>query len=400
MTVGAFTNAVGDYSQFEVRHNTYVGEWWNSSGTHPVSSDSSVSVETAFSIKNPAVHGEDRITAYDYQRTMGKVNFDVPYELTDRRIFSSTDGQEVRYRTYLSTGSSYPRSLGDPPEWAGIRNNNASLCLTKALVKLRDGRVQNGADIGEAKKTADMIARDLSQLLAAYKAARAGNWSAIPRILGMNWRDIISGRFFANRWLEYQYGWKPLIGSIYDNVGILSDLMKKKDATFKVSHTGRVGYSTNHNGPQLVTWDMNSRCTVAFIARPNNHLISSLDQQGLLNPLSIAWELTPFSFVIDWCLPVGEMLDALTSTLGLDFVSGFRNLTNSRTRTAVWNAALLGPSESLQTPGNYQVELYDFRRFAFRSWPWPEMYLKFSPFSSTHIANALALLSQLSGRRF
>lgn len=400
MTVGFFTNAVGLFAQWETRHNTYVGSWWNEDGDHPVSSDSAITVQTAFSGKHPNVIGEDRIKANDYSRGGGQVNFDVPYELTDRRIFSSTSGQEVRYRTYLSTGAPYPATLGDPVEWAGIRNNNASMCLTKALNKLRDGRVQNGSDIGEAKKTADMIARDMAQVLAAYKAARAGAWNRIPGILGMRWRDVITGRAFADRWLEYQYGWKPLIGSVYDNVGILSDLMKKKDSTFKVSHTGQIQYSTESAGTSLVKWDCGSKCTVAFIARPSDHLIASLDQQGLLNPLSIAWELTPFSFVVDWFLPVGEMLNGLTSTLGLEFVTGFRNLTNARKRTATWNPAALGPTETLQSPGNYQIELFDFNRYAFSGFPLPEMYLKYSPFTSTRITSALALLSQLSGRRY
>lgn len=32
---------------------------------------------------------------------------------------------------------------------------------------------------------------------------------------------------------------------------------------------------------------------------------------GLTNPLSVAWELIPFSFVVDWFLPIGKYLDAL-----------------------------------------------------------------------------------------
>jgi hypothetical protein len=34
-------------------------------------------------------------------------------------------------------------------------------------------------------------------------------------------------------------------------------------------------------------------------------------QLGLLDPLSVAWELLPWSFVIDWFIPIGAYLDVL-----------------------------------------------------------------------------------------
>jgi hypothetical protein len=43
---------------------------------------------------------------------------------------------------------------------------------------------------------------------------------------------------------------------------------------------------------------------------------------GLADPLSVAWELTPWSFVVDWFLPVGDYLNARGAlrTIKLDHI--------------------------------------------------------------------------------
>jgi hypothetical protein len=41
-----------------------------------------------------------------------------------------------------------------------------------------------------------------------------------------------------------------------------------------------------------------------------------LQQMGLVNPLSIAWEVVPFSFVVDWFTKFGGVIDATTDFVG------------------------------------------------------------------------------------
>jgi hypothetical protein len=53
-----------------------------------------------------------------------------------------------------------------------------------------------------------------------------------------------------------------------------------------------------------------------------------LQQMGLTNPLEVAWELIPFSFVADWFISVGDWLRGLTALHGLRIVSGFRSNVN------------------------------------------------------------------------
>ena len=54
---------------------------------------------------------------------------------------------------------------------------------------------------------------------------------------------------------------------------------------------------------------------VSVITNPNANTFSSL---GLANPALVAWELVPFSFVIDWVLPIGSWLTATGPLLGVN----------------------------------------------------------------------------------
>lgn len=53
------------------------------------------------------------------------------------------------------------------------------------------------------------------------------------------------------------------------------------------------------------------------VADPNARLASQL---GFVNPAVVAWELVPFSFVVDWFVNVGDVLSSYTDFLGFKFL--------------------------------------------------------------------------------
>jgi hypothetical protein len=50
---------------------------------------------------------------------------------------------------------------------------------------------------------------------------------------------------------------------------------------------------------------------------------------GLINPAVVAWELVPFSFLVDWFIPVGKFLDSWTDQLGYDIQYPFSTTTRT-----------------------------------------------------------------------
>lgn len=134
---------------------------------------------------------------------------------------------------------------------------------------------------------------------------------------------------WANRWLEYQYGWRPLVGAIYDTGKALMDLH-----TYSYVRVRGNGYDgANVNSSTLVggitntySGRMQIRTRLVCEYRMSNSRIQTLAGYTSLNPVSIAWELLPYSFVIDWLVDVGGYLRNLESSILFqdNFVRGYR----------------------------------------------------------------------------
>jgi hypothetical protein len=92
-------------------------------------------------------------------------------------------------------------------------------------------------------------------------------------------------------------------------------------------------------------------------------------QLGVVNPASIAWELIPFSFIVDWFLNVGDFLNQFSDFLGLrieddytshhyDLVRHMQTIRSGKLHedAYVWKATkrvmghLTGPSLSFSLP--------------------------------------------------
>lgn len=133
---------------------------------------------------------------------------------------------------------------------------------------------------------------------------------------------------------------------------------------------------------------------VKLYARVRDQDISRLTSLGLSDPAQVAWALVPFSFVVDWFLPVGSYLEALGAVKGLTFVSG--------TRTEFTNGSLniqtgyLKSSEG--TPFTRYGHIATVARSVYTGFPFPLPYVK-SPFSTSHMVSALALILTIAFKR-
>ena len=94
-----------------------------------------------------------------------------------------------------------------------------------------------------------------------------------------------------------------------------------------------------------------------------------------------------WSFGIDWFLPVGNLIEAMSNPLGLDIISG----TKTWQLESKLNATILAPGWSGTAKLSAYAKAYD--RSTFYSFPTPMPYVK-SPLSGLHMANALALINQ------
>jgi hypothetical protein len=127
------------------------------------------------------------------------------------------------------------------------------------------------------------------------------------------------GATVPQKWLELQYGWKPLLSDVYGAAKALENRPKgdwrvTAKATRSLKDQKVVTFAGQFMSRSSASW---SKSVFARIdALPQNEAIISLASLGALNPLSVAWELVPFSFVADWFIPIGGFIDSLDAMLG------------------------------------------------------------------------------------
>lgn len=200
------------------------------------------------------------------------------------------------------------------PSWSQYAANSA-------YEEFRENALGSNASVGAAfaewKQSLGLIANSATRIATAANALRRRNVPhALEAIVGNVDRGSRRRRninTLADLWLEYSYGWSPLAQDIKDGIDQLGGDIPKSRAigTSSASHTDRVtlgdhewSYSSNvrHSTGGTVNLD-----------NPNTFLLSQL---GLVNPISVAWELVPYSFCIDWFADVSSFIDSFTDFVG------------------------------------------------------------------------------------
>lgn len=360
-------------------------------------------VPEAYSYKQPTIRSDGRM-ATEYRREVQRVVTDQPFE---RKLFREQPGESPRYVELDETFTDYISRIHGPfgynPLYAtGVYANCMDEANTEALNDLQKDALQAPVSLAEGRKTADMLAENASQLARALRAARRGNWGEVAAILGLSRSSVLTGKYPANKWLEYQYGWRPLKSDIYNTV----EQVKKevtKDLWIKGRGTGTWTDDLDFPYQDLdvtgsAKWSMKTVLT-GRVTAPGLYRMQGL---GLLNPAIIAWELLPFSFVFDWFVPVGSVLNALTATAGLTPWGGYTSCKGEYElqirQSGRSDQSGTGYSYTTPNKGMYVERGFQFRRVTYASsWPIPDFYVDFTPFSTERVLSAASLVRSLHG---
>jgi hypothetical protein len=131
----------------------------------------------------------------------------------------------------------------------------------------------------------------------------------------------------GSRWLELQYGWRPLISDVYNATALLQKGFEENDSDIVVRGSSQRVIPLKKNPlvssimPDLtVSGSMNYRYRYTVRLRVINEVLRAMTALGLTNPGSVVWELLPYSFVGDWFVPVGEWINSVTAFAGTTFV--------------------------------------------------------------------------------
>jgi hypothetical protein len=194
--------------------------------------------------------------------------------------------------------------------------------LISALLQLKAGKVNLGVAYAERSQTARLLGDTTRQLARSFTQLKRGNVRKAMQELGIaNKTKFPPGNSVPQKWLGLQYGWKPLLSDIYGSVAALEQRPKDDwrvtvKSKKKSEEIWLTTYSIDDAGSGVARSERSNFTRID--ALPGNELLGSLASLGITNPLLIAWELVPYSFVVDWVFPVGSWLDSLDSWLGYD----------------------------------------------------------------------------------
>lgn len=303
---------------------------------------------------------------------------------------------------YTAGGVKYKR-FG--PEWpeiklaatlpvfpAGLR----SRAEVNALTKLKEAKVNLPQAFFERHQTISLVTSNVKRIHSV--------WDEMKReILGSKKYRKMSPAMLSDLWLEYAYGWRPAIDDIYGACQVLDAAEQREGPRrHRISVTGRVREDSKVitpriDGPNGIWRSVRTirtmqGCYVSLYYEPNTAApLQSLAQAGAINPLLLAWELLPYSFVCDWVLPVGKWLNTLDANIGWKFLSGSRTqVTRVRQREDYY--AGYGPYKPRNVTGTHLAQRYSLNRFVYSSSPIATFPRLKDPRGLEHMNNAIALL--------
>lgn len=289
-----------------------------------------------------------------------------------------------------------PRVMANNSDSPFEDSNAIRRAEVECLLKFREDGVSLGNALAEAKSTVDMFSQNAATLAKALLAMKRGDLKGAYRALGGG-----SGfsRWASSNYLQWKFGWAPLMSDIRDGVETLKKQLQLDDKIVKnvrnIQQDNRWSYDVGSNvslRPNKLEGQGSHTTTVVLWAKfKPDAWRQAAEAYGLDDPLGILWEVTPWSFVVDWVVPVGNLLSALSVRERLDFVGGY-NSTRAQGENRIQVPVAHYPRT--ESPTMASVKRFGFKRNPYSAMPFPMPYVK-SPFSTSHTTTAAALLRQL-----
>lgn len=260
--------------------------------------------------------------------------------------------------------------------------------------KIRSNDWNIAQSLAELPQTAAFVLLTAQRIFSAYKYAKRLDWAGVRRILAA--KHTSNSKSFSQGWLEYQYAITPLVNDCYQLAKALESGLKEPafQATARKIDSS---FQPPSNVPGI-TGSIHGKfirgCVTSYTFRVTNQLLFDLERSGLLNPLALAWELYPLSFVFDWFYNLGSLLDSLSLGFGLTFVDGYQTQFVSNTWRAMWH--LDGHHDPIGTQRTLTGHTRSMTRVVLHTWPHPLPY--FRGFGNLGISKVLSLIALAAAR--
>lgn len=251
----------------------------------------------------------------------------------DGKYIGSGEDRVVKWNNYTSVEIKQEAGPGNAGYFPNITGKYLDFYKDHDIASLSNviGRAQSdlinqinghnfnlGIAVGEGKRTVSMVRDTLGRLGLTALDLRRGNFKDAANRLSVGGTGFKNNfrkaklEDVSNAWLELQYGWRPLINDCYEAAKAFE---KGSSSERKMVYMGRAGDQIQFNSAWIP-----SRYDAQHLVKRRVYLVAELSEDfdfsprralGLEDPSLVAWELVPWSFVVDWFVPIGTYLGNL-----------------------------------------------------------------------------------------
>lgn len=260
--------------------------------------------------------------------------------------------------------------------------------------------------IAERAQTLDLISSSLKRLLKLVLtfSLRKAFYDTIK------YMNLKESKRLADDTLAFMFGVRPLVSDVYGAIsafkkGLPSDTVLVKGGGSHIEHATYSRIYPSAGSPAWYYEDVVSvriKVTVRYVSQytVDNSLAAELQTLGLINPAEVLWEKLPWSFVIDWFIPIGSWIQGFTSSVGLNYKRGtfsvltIKEFTVNRTYyQSVQTTSFNDNGQEFMSAKAYKMEYVKERQVPAQ--PPSNKFPSFkNPLSTYHIIEMLALLRQ------
>lgn len=199
-----------------------------------------------------------------------------------------------------------------PPPFTGNDENALQSKLSEAI----KGHGFNASiAFAEVEKSISTIKRSALAVTRMMRGLMTGNAQMALRALGALPGQRVQSQVGAKlkrgdipgALLAMRYGWEPLLSDAFAAYDALRVSSKNRSLTFKVRKT--VKYEgEDSSAPTIYKLPCKGFRSVTLSVQMSEKL-GFVQDYNVLDPAGVLWERIPFSYVVDWFIPIGQFLE-------------------------------------------------------------------------------------------
>lgn len=282
----------------------------------------------------------------------------------------------------------------------GSRTSARNKAYAKLLDKLNVAETSSmGVTMAQHRQAGDMFTKRINTLTSFTRFLQLNNSLGVSRALSiphkvangiMLSKNLKRGpgkysksKTIADLWLEFWFGWKPMVSDIHNAMGVLEQPVPPERISGQATIPSNHQYN-NWGGPSEPrhSCQLRTRCRMGCEVTLENSNLRLSQQLGLLNLGLVAWDAIPWSFVVDWGFGISAWISSYTDFAGLTVSKAYTTDT------------VLGNFNHYWSDHSYSGNTVFYKQSRAPGLVLPRPAWKFSGFKPTRAATAISLLVQ------